>query len=159
LFPERARHRAQLTYEFCPQATHALSKLLRQNETGCYCSQTIVVSEQNTVLTTPFAFLWTKHPQSSRVGFHAKLKRQRTAVTVTLDLPPQIEKAYLAEAQARGLSLDAVVREVLIAGHPKTVFEQGLGLFGSDEDAALLDEVVSIAYEERRRPVKPSVAL
>jgi hypothetical protein len=32
------------------------------------------------------------------------------------------------------------------------VFEQGLGLFGSPEDAALLDEVVSIAYEERRRP-------
>jgi hypothetical protein len=35
-----------------------------------------------------------------------------------------------------------------------SVFEQGLGLFGSPEDAALLDEVVSIAYEERRRPSK-----
>jgi Arc/MetJ-type ribon-helix-helix transcriptional regulator len=35
-----------------------------------------------------------------------------------------------------------------------TVFEQGLGLFGSPEDAALLDEVISIAYEERRRPSK-----
>ena len=33
-----------------------------------------------------------------------------------------------------------------------SVFEQGLGLFGSPEDAALLDEVVSLAYEERRRP-------
>jgi hypothetical protein len=33
-----------------------------------------------------------------------------------------------------------------------TVYEQGLGLFGSPEDAALLDEVVSIAYAERRRP-------
>lgn len=32
------------------------------------------------------------------------------------------------------------------------VFEQGLGLFGDDEDAALLDEVVQMAYEERRRP-------
>ncbi|MEO8096397.1 MAG: hypothetical protein ABI811_01760 [Acidobacteriota bacterium] len=32
------------------------------------------------------------------------------------------------------------------------VFEQGLGLFGSPEDAALLDEVVQLAYEERRRP-------
>lgn len=30
------------------------------------------------------------------------------------------------------------------------VFDQGLGLFGSPEDSALLDEVVSIAYEERR---------
>jgi hypothetical protein len=35
-----------------------------------------------------------------------------------------------------------------------TVFEQGLGLFGTPEDAALLDEVVSIAYQERRRPSK-----
>lgn len=33
-------------------------------------------------------------------------------------------------------------------------FEQGLGLFGSPADSALLDEVVSIAYEERRRPSK-----
>jgi hypothetical protein len=80
-------------------------------------------------------------------------------VTLTLELPPQIESAYLAEAQARGLSLDAVVREVLIAGHPKTLFEQGLGLFGSQEDSALLDEVVAIAYAERKRPAKPSVAL
>jgi hypothetical protein len=80
-------------------------------------------------------------------------------VTVTLELPPQIESAYLAAAQARGLSLDDVVREVVIAGHPKTVFEQGLGLFGSREDAAMLDEVVKIAYEERKRPARPSGAL
>jgi hypothetical protein len=84
-------------------------------------------------------------------------------MTVTLNLPPQVEQAYLAEAQARGLPLDDVVREVLIAGQPthlagRTTFEQGLGLFGSPEDAALLDEVVSIAYEERRRPTKPSTA-
>jgi len=38
------------------------------------------------------------------------------------------------------------------SGH--SIFEQGLGLFGSPEDAALLDDVVSIAYEERRRPSK-----
>lgn len=74
-------------------------------------------------------------------------------MTINLDLPPQIEQAYRAEAKARGLSFDEVVREVLIA-RQKTVFEQGLGLFGSPEDAALLDEVVSIAYEERRRPSK-----
>lgn len=35
-----------------------------------------------------------------------------------------------------------------------SVFEQGLGLFGSPEDALLLDEVVSFAYEERRRSRK-----
>lgn len=33
----------------------------------------------------------------------------------------------------------------------RTVFEQGLGLFGGPEDSALLDEVVELAYEERRR--------
>ena len=40
-----------------------------------------------------------------------------------------------------------------------TVFEQGLGLFGNPEDAALIDEVVHIAYEERRRPSRSSPAL
>jgi hypothetical protein len=35
----------------------------------------------------------------------------------------------------------------------KSVFEQGLGLFGAPEDASLLDEVVAIAYEERRKRV------
>jgi len=40
-----------------------------------------------------------------------------------------------------------------------TVFEQGLGLFGSPDDAALIDQVVHIAYEERRRPSRPSPAL
>jgi hypothetical protein len=46
------------------------------------------------------------------------------------------------------------MREVLIAAQPvrlvgATVFEHGLGLFGSPEDAALIDEVVFIAFEER----------
>jgi hypothetical protein len=40
-----------------------------------------------------------------------------------------------------------------------SVFAQGLGLFGSPEDASLLDEVVSIAYEERRRPSKREATL
>jgi predicted transcriptional regulator len=37
--------------------------------------------------------------------------------------------------------------------------EPGLGSFGSPEDSALLDDVVSLAYEERRRPTKPLPAL
>lgn len=40
-----------------------------------------------------------------------------------------------------------------------TVFEQGLGLFGSPEEAALLDEVVELAYEERHRSSSPADAL
>lgn len=39
-------------------------------------------------------------------------------MTVTLNLPPQVEQAYLAEAQARGLPLDEVVREVLVSARP-----------------------------------------
>jgi hypothetical protein len=83
-------------------------------------------------------------------------------MTVTLDLPPHVEEAYLAEAQARGMLLVDLVRQVLIARQPPlptlgTVFDQGLGLFGSPEDTALLDEVVTIAYEERRRPTSSSV--
>lgn len=40
-----------------------------------------------------------------------------------------------------------------------TVYEQGLGLFGSAADSSLLDEVVRIAYEERRRPGRPTASL
>ena len=36
-------------------------------------------------------------------------------MTVTLDLPPNLAQAYLAEAQARGLQLADIVREVLMA--------------------------------------------
>ncbi|MBV9401563.1 MAG: hypothetical protein JO062_26545 [Bryobacterales bacterium] len=47
--------------------------------------------------------------------------------------------------------------------HPEhvaaSVFEEGLGLFGHPEDAALLDEVVRAAYEERCRPPRPSPEL
>jgi plasmid stability protein len=36
-------------------------------------------------------------------------------VTVTLNLPPEIERRFLAEAQAHGMSLDAFVRDILLA--------------------------------------------
>jgi hypothetical protein len=39
-------------------------------------------------------------------------------MTVTLNLPPQVEQAYLAEAQARGLPLADVMREALVAAQP-----------------------------------------
>ena len=39
-------------------------------------------------------------------------------MTLTLELPPQVEQAYRALAQARGVSLDAVVREILITAQP-----------------------------------------
>jgi hypothetical protein len=110
-------------------------------------------------------FWETNYPSCRRVRW----KQEDLSVTITLDLPPNVEQAYIAAAQARGVPLDAFVREVVIAAKPgnipgaklpaQTVFEQGLGLFGNQEDAALLDEVVSIAYEERRRPTAPSSVL
>jgi hypothetical protein len=39
-------------------------------------------------------------------------------MTVTLDLPPHTEQAYRAEAAARGVAVEVVVREVLLAHEP-----------------------------------------
>jgi hypothetical protein len=36
-------------------------------------------------------------------------------MTVTLNLPPDVERAFVAEAQAKGMSLDEWVREVLVS--------------------------------------------
>jgi hypothetical protein len=36
-------------------------------------------------------------------------------MTVTLNLPPNIEQAYIAQAQARGLPLEEVMAETLVA--------------------------------------------
>jgi hypothetical protein len=46
-----------------------------------------------------------------------------------------------------------------VAKSVPTFFEQGLGLFASPEDAALLDEVVEMAYTERRRPSARTVPM
>jgi hypothetical protein len=39
-------------------------------------------------------------------------------MNITVDLPPDIEQAYLAEAQAKGLSLDELVRNLLLSLQP-----------------------------------------
>ena len=84
---------------------------------------------------------------------------------MVITLSPDQEQALRDALRAgRIASIDDFI-EHAIAALPKdspshaappagTVFEQGLGLFGNPEDAALLDEVVSIAYQERRRPSK-----
>jgi len=46
-------------------------------------------------------------------------------MTVTLNLPPQVEQAYLAEAHAKGLSLDdLVLQDVLLARQPSAPANQ-----------------------------------
>jgi len=65
-----------------------------------------------------------------------------------------------APPQRDPLDLGASIKDRTVdVGSRRPVFEQGLGLFGSPEDAALLDDVVSIAYQERRRPSKREPAL
>jgi len=84
---------------------------------------------------------------------------------MTLHVSQQTEARLTEEAQRQGVSVDALIERLMrermanvpaLKSEPETttVFEQGLGLFSSPEDAALLDEVVSLAYTERRRPGK-----
>ena len=41
-------------------------------------------------------------------------------MVVTLNLPSNVEAAFLAEARARGVSLDEMVRDVLLARQPSS---------------------------------------
>jgi hypothetical protein len=77
-------------------------------------------------------------------------------MTLIIDLPDEQTAVLTAKARARGLTAEEYARQLLQQELVPSVFEQGLGMFGSPEDAALLDEVVSIAYEERRRPGRPA---
>lgn len=79
-------------------------------------------------------------------------------MSLTLEIPPHVEQLYLAEANSRGLSLEELLREVvmeaLISHQPPAPpsIQDGFGLFASPEDSALLDEVVATARENRRHP-------
>ncbi|MEP6716713.1 MAG: hypothetical protein ABJC09_14170 [Terriglobia bacterium] len=98
------------------------------------------------------------------IPVHDNLKKG--AATMSLIISQHTEARLTEEAHRRGLSVDALIERLIsepttapIVPLPgrlatPTVFEQGLGMFGSPEDAALIDEVVSLAYAERRRPSK-----
>jgi plasmid stability protein len=77
-------------------------------------------------------------------------------MTLIIDLPEEQTAVLAAKARARGVSAEEYVRQVLAQELSPSVFEQGLGLLGSPEDTALIDAVVSIAYEERHRLSKPA---
>ncbi|MGO8813542.1 MAG: hypothetical protein ACLQVG_02595 [Terriglobia bacterium] len=84
---------------------------------------------------------------------------------MTITLSPDQEQAVRDAIRAgKVTSVDEFIARA-IASLPKrdepaavsaasSVFAQGLGLFGSPEDASLLDEVVSMAYQERQQPSK-----
>ena len=80
-------------------------------------------------------------------------------MTLTIYIPDDRTAPLAAKTRAQGLSAEEFARQVREHELAPTVFEQGLGSFGSPQDSALLDEVVSIAYEEWRRPTKPATAL
>jgi hypothetical protein len=40
-------------------------------------------------------------------------------MTVTLDLPSHVEQAFIAEAQAKGVSVDELVRDVVLSARPR----------------------------------------
>ena len=100
---------------------------------------------------------------SRRLPVHDSLKEKRAA-TMSLTVSEHSEARLTEEAQRQGLSVDALIEQLMNERAPAanvqsqsatpTVFEQGLGMFGSPEDAALIDEVVSLAYADRRRPGK-----
>ena len=54
---------------------------------------------------------------------------------------------------------EAVILILRATARKKNAALAGLGLFGNSEDAALLDEAVSFAYDERRRPTQRLVDL
>ena len=62
-------------------------------------------------------------------------------MNVTLNLPPDVEQGMLAEAQSRGLSLDELVSEVVIARtqtrqHTSSPRASRLWIFGRISDWA-----------------------
>jgi hypothetical protein len=83
---------------------------------------------------------------------------------MTIHVSQQTEARLTEEAQRQCLSADVLIERLMseratapiAPSRPATptVFEQGLGMFGSPEDAALIDQVVSLPYAERRRPSK-----
>lgn len=85
-------------------------------------------------------------------------------------LPNNIEQGVQQFAQERHISQDEAVLLLLQTGlqhvpattqaeHGKNPAEELIGLFSSDEDAALMDEVVALAYEGRRAAAARDVAV
>jgi hypothetical protein len=79
---------------------------------------------------------------------------------MSFDIPIAIEPEIIQYAQAEHITeAEAIVRLIqagLSASHreaqDQNAILSGLGLFADPADAAVLDEAVAIAYEERRRP-------
>jgi hypothetical protein len=79
---------------------------------------------------------------------------------MSLDIPSNIEREIEQFARQQRITLDEAAIRLIKRGlslgkqAQQTLPARGLGLFSRSEDAAIIDEVVAIAYEERRRPSK-----
>lgn len=90
-------------------------------------------------------------------------------MTVTLNLPPDIERAFQGEAQARGLSLDDFLSEVILsrAGHvagqsavggslsAQLVHEDGVPVLrtGQPIEISVVDETLDRVRRERESAI------
>ena len=45
-------------------------------------------------------------------------------MTVTLNLPPAVEQAVLTEAQNKGVSVDELVRDLVVSARPQSEYQQ-----------------------------------
>lgn len=79
-------------------------------------------------------------------------------MALTLNLPPDIERAYLDAATAKGVALDLLVAEVLITNLPEVsglVEEDGLIVYktGAPLPPAYLEDALRSSREERHRQI------
>ncbi len=81
---------------------------------------------------------------------------------MSLDIPSNIEREIEHFARQQQITTDEaairlIERGLSLGKHArKTSAVRGLGLFSSAEDSAIIDEVVAMAYEERRRAGWPT---
>jgi len=82
-------------------------------------------------------------------------------MTMTIDLPAEVERAYQDEAKARGVSLEAVVSRVLVSNRPESrlvpvsseihfVEEHGVKVLDSGYpiEARIVDETIEALRRE-----------
>jgi hypothetical protein len=82
-------------------------------------------------------------------------------MTVTLNLPPDVERAFRGEAQARGISLDEVLSEVVLksavaaSASVELQLEEGVPVLrtGQPIDISVVDETLDRIRRERERAI------
>jgi hypothetical protein len=80
-------------------------------------------------------------------------------MTVTVDLPPKVEQAYVAAARAKGVSVDVLVADVLVSNapaadssqHPELIEEHGIPVLrtGQPLDASVVADTIDMIRRER----------